>query len=147
MKPPLLELLAIKPSEKIVRFSSQNASSCSMNRSQAQPPPTAMQAATGSALFLDRDGIVNIDHGYVHREDQFEFVAGIFDLARFWTTEIKRPIVIITNQAGIGRGYFDEDAYAELTRWMCQRFVAEHAPIARVYHCPFHPEHGIGRYR
>jgi HAD superfamily hydrolase (TIGR01662 family) len=47
----------------------------------------------------------------------------------------------------IGRGYFDEKAHADLTRWMCNRFEAERAAIARVYHCPSHPRHGIGAYR
>jgi len=100
-----------------------------------------------SALFLDRDGVINIDRGYVHRADQFEFVPGIFELARFWTKELRRPVVVITNQSGIGRGYFDESAHEDLTRWMCDRFEAEHASIARVYHCPYHPLQGIGEYR
>src|SRR5262245_56282446 len=100
-----------------------------------------------SALFLDRDGVINVDRGYVHRPDQFEFIAGIFPLARFWADELRRPIVVISNQSGIGRGYFNETSYADLTRWMCARFEAERAPIARVYHCPFHPTHGVGAYR
>jgi D-glycero-D-manno-heptose 1,7-bisphosphate phosphatase len=100
-----------------------------------------------SALFLDRDGVINVDRGYIHRPDQFEFVPGIFELARFWTNELHRSIVVITNQSGIGRGYFDECAYEDLTRWMCDRFEAEHTSIARVYHCPYHPLHGIGEYR
>jgi D-glycero-D-manno-heptose 1,7-bisphosphate phosphatase len=100
-----------------------------------------------SALFLDRDGVINIDRGYVHKIDEFEFASGIFDLARFWAQEIDRPIIVISNQSGIGRGYFEENAFAELTDWMCRRFAAEGAPIARVYHCPFHPEHGIGSYK
>jgi D-glycero-D-manno-heptose 1,7-bisphosphate phosphatase len=100
-----------------------------------------------SALFLDRDGVINVDRGYIHRSDQFEFVPGIFELARFWTNELRRLIVVITNQSGIGRGYFDESAYEDLTRWMCERFEAEHIAIARVYHCPYHPLHGVGEYR
>jgi D-glycero-D-manno-heptose 1,7-bisphosphate phosphatase len=100
-----------------------------------------------SALFLDRDGVINVDREYIHRSAQFEFVPGIFELARFWTNELRRPIVVITNQSGIGRGYFDEWAYEDLTRWMCERFEAEHTSIARVYHCPYHPLHGIGQYR
>jgi D-glycero-D-manno-heptose 1,7-bisphosphate phosphatase len=100
-----------------------------------------------SALFLDRDGVINVDHGYVHRPDQFEFVPGIFELARFWTHELRRPIIVVTNQSGIGRGYFDESAYVDLTHWMCDRFEAEGAAIARVYHCPYHPQHGVGEYR
>ena len=79
--------------------------------------------------------------------DQFEFVPGIFELARFWTNELRRPIVVVTNQSGIGRGYFDENAYADLTRWMCGRFEAEGTTITRVYHCPYHPLDGIGEYR
>jgi D-glycero-D-manno-heptose 1,7-bisphosphate phosphatase len=100
-----------------------------------------------SALFLDRDGVINVDRGYIHRPDQFEFVPGIFELARFWTNELRRLIVVVSNQSGIGRGYFDEWAYEDLTRWMCDRFKAEHTAIARVYHCPYHPLHGIGQYR
>ena len=100
-----------------------------------------------SALFLDRDGVINVDRGYIHRPDQFEFVPGIFELARFWTNELRRLIVVVSNQSGIGRGYFDEWAYEDLTRWMCERFEAEHTAIARVYHCPYHPLHGIGQYR
>src|SRR5262245_65833484 len=100
-----------------------------------------------SALFLDRDGVINVDRGYIHRSDQFEFAPGIFDLARFWTNELQRPIVVVTNQSGIGRGYFDENTYADLTRWMCDRFGAERTAIARVYHCPYHPRDAIGDYR
>jgi D-glycero-D-manno-heptose 1,7-bisphosphate phosphatase len=100
-----------------------------------------------SALFLDRDGVINVDRGYIHRPDQFEFVPGIFELARFWTNELRGVIVVVTNQSGIGRGYFDECAYEDLTRWMCGRFEAEHTAIARVYHCPYHPLHGVGEYR
>jgi HAD superfamily hydrolase (TIGR01662 family) len=136
-----------KVSDKIARLRFKKMRPRPMKRSQAQPAKTAVRTASGSALFLDRDGIVNVDRGYDHQSDQFELVTGIFDLARFWTTEVNRPIIIITNQSGIGRGYFDEDAYADLTRWMCQRFVAEQAPIAHIYHCAYHPEHGIGRYR
>src|SRR5215831_15723777 len=101
----------------------------------------------GSALFLDRDGVINVDRGYVHRSEQFEFVPGIFELARFWTNELRRPIVVVTNQSGIGRGYFDENAYADLTRWMCERFEAERSAITRIYHSPYHPLDGIGEYR
>jgi D-glycero-D-manno-heptose 1,7-bisphosphate phosphatase len=99
------------------------------------------------ALFLDRDGVINVDRGYVHRADQFEFIPGIFELARFWTNELRRPIIVVTNQSGIGRGYFDQAAYDELTRWMCGRFEAEGTAIARVYHCPHHPLDGVGEYR
>jgi D-glycero-D-manno-heptose 1,7-bisphosphate phosphatase len=98
------------------------------------------------ALFLDRDGVINIDRGYVHRVDQFEFLPGIFELARF-AAKLAWPIIVVTNQAGIGRGLFCEADYQAVNEWMCDRFQTERAPIAKVYHCPFHPELGVGDYR
>jgi D-glycero-D-manno-heptose 1,7-bisphosphate phosphatase len=98
------------------------------------------------ALFLDRDGVINIDHAYVVRTEDFDFVPGIFDLVRA-AHRAGRPVFVVTNQAGIGRGLYTEDDFAALTRWMCARFEAEGAPIARVYHCPSHPTAGIGRYK
>jgi D-glycero-D-manno-heptose 1,7-bisphosphate phosphatase len=99
------------------------------------------------ALFLDRDGIINVNHGYVHRIEQFEFMPGIFDLVRFALHELGWHVVVTTNQSGIGRGYFSEADFDALTQWMCERFAAENAPLTRVYHCPYHAEHGIGPYR
>ncbi|MBX9778439.1 MAG: HAD family hydrolase [Xanthobacteraceae bacterium] len=98
------------------------------------------------ALFLDRDGVINVDRGYVHRVDQFEFLPGIFELARF-AAERAWPIVVVTNQAGIGRGLYGEADYQTVNQWMCDCFRGEQAPIARVYHCPFHAELGVGEYR
>jgi D-glycero-D-manno-heptose 1,7-bisphosphate phosphatase len=118
-----------------------------MNDADTQRPVGSGQFGASGALFLDRDGIINVDHGYVHRISEFQFVPGIFDLTRFWTVEVQRPIIVISNQSGIGRGYFDEAQYTELTRWMCQRFAVEGSPIARVYHCPSHPQHASGPYR
>ena len=97
------------------------------------------------ALFLDRDGVINVDHGYVHRVDQFEFQSGIFELTRF-AASLAWPIVVVTNQAGIGRGLYCEADYQAVNAWMCDRFRSEQAPIAKVYHCPFHPELGVGEY-
>ncbi len=99
------------------------------------------------ALFIDRDGIINVDHGYVHRVDQFDFVPGIFELVRYVIGVLRWPVIVATNQSGIGRGYFDEQAYEALTRWMCERFRQQGTPLTRVYHCPYHPLHGIGAYR
>jgi D-glycero-D-manno-heptose 1,7-bisphosphate phosphatase len=103
--------------------------------------------AERSALFLDRDGVINVDRGYIHHPDQFEFMTGIFELARFAVNELGWNVVVVTNQSGIGRGFFDESAYEHLTHWMCDRFADENAPITKVYHCPYHPEFGIGAYR
>ena len=60
---------------------------------------------TRRALFLDRDGVINVDRGYVCTQDQFEFVEGIFDLCRY-ATDLGYLVIVVTNQAGIGRGYY-----------------------------------------
>jgi D-glycero-D-manno-heptose 1,7-bisphosphate phosphatase len=94
------------------------------------------------ALFLDRDGVINVEKNYVHRVEDFEFLDGIFDLCRA-AIERKMPIVVVTNQAGIGRGYYSEAQFQTLTEWMKDRFEEERAPISAVYFCPNHPEQGI----
>jgi D-glycero-D-manno-heptose 1,7-bisphosphate phosphatase len=97
------------------------------------------------ALFLDRDGVINHDHGYIHKSDNFDFVDGIFDLA-YSAHEKNYKLVVITNQAGIGRGYYTEDQFHQLTAWMRQQFLKAGAPISGVYFSPYHPTDGIGRY-
>jgi D-glycero-D-manno-heptose 1,7-bisphosphate phosphatase len=99
------------------------------------------------ALFLDRDGVINVDHGYVFQVEKFQFIPGIFDLTRFVANELGWPIVVVTNQSGIGRGLFDEKAYDAITKWMCDQFAAAGSPLTHVYHCAHHPTHGIGQYR
>jgi D-glycero-D-manno-heptose 1,7-bisphosphate phosphatase len=94
------------------------------------------------ALILDRDGVVNIDTGYPHRIEECRFIDGIFELVRAFH-EHDFVIVVATNQAGIGRGYYGETEFRALMDWMCGHFDGR---IAAVYHCPFHPE-GIGAYR
>lgn len=101
---------------------------------------------TNRALFLDRDGVINIDHGYVHRVEDFCFIDGIFNLVRL--ARLKGYIIIvITNQAGIARGYYSESVFLELTKWMCNQFKVEGAFIDKVYFSPYHPDHGLGNYK
>lgn len=98
------------------------------------------------ALFLDRDGIINEEKDYVHRVEDFTFIDGIFDLCRSAMTA-GMPIVVVTNQAGIGRGYYSEGQFLALTDWMQNRFFEQGVFIDAVYFCPFHPDHGVGKYR
>jgi D-glycero-D-manno-heptose 1,7-bisphosphate phosphatase len=98
------------------------------------------------ALFLDRDGVINVEKNYVWRIDDFEFVPGIFELCRTAENLDMVPIVI-TNQAGIGRGYYTESDFQALTKWMLGEFRVRGIDIGRVYHCPFHPTEGVGEYR
>jgi D-glycero-D-manno-heptose 1,7-bisphosphate phosphatase len=107
-----------------------------------------MPAAPGlrRAAFLDRDGVINIDHGYVFRSEAFEFVPGL--LAGCVLLHRRGfALVVVTNQSGIGRGLYSEDDYRRLTEWMTDRFAAAGAPLAGVYHCPHHPQAALTEYR
>lgn len=98
------------------------------------------------ALFLDRDGVINVDHGYVHRAQDFAFVPGIFELCHV-ARDAGLRLVVVTNQAGIGRGLYLESDFQALTAWMRDRFLAQGVELDAVYHCPFHPTAGVGEYR
>jgi D-glycero-D-manno-heptose 1,7-bisphosphate phosphatase len=98
------------------------------------------------ALFLDRDGVINVDHGYVSKPGDFEFVPGIAELCRR-AKELGYLVFVVTNQAGIGRGYYTEQEFLTLTEWMCDLLRAQGALIDKVYYCPYHEAHGVGRYR
>lgn len=102
--------------------------------------------ALRKALFLDRDGVINVDYGYVHRKQDCVFVDGIFELVRA-ANKAGYAVVIVTNQAGIARGYFTVEQFDAFTAWMLDRFVVSGAQINRLYYCPHHPEHGSGEYR
>lgn len=97
------------------------------------------------ALFLDRDGVVNVDKNFVHTQAEFEWMSGIFELCRK-AHEAGYLLVICTNQSGIGRLLYSESQFLALTEWMKQRFSQESAPLTAVYFCPFHPEAGKGQY-
>ncbi|MDD9269508.1 HAD family hydrolase [Paenibacillus sp. GCM10023248] len=98
------------------------------------------------ALLLDRDGVINIDKSYVYKVEDFEFNEGIFEnLLRFQRAGFL--LIIVTNQAGIGRGYYTEKDFWELTAWMVKQFEAHGIRMAKVYFCPYHPVHGIGEYK
>lgn len=94
---------------------------------------------TKKALFIDRDGVINIDKVHVYRKEDFEFNEGIFDLCRKYVEE-GYLIIVITNQAGIAKGIYGEKEFDALTRWMLEQFSAKGVEISGVYHCPHHPD-------
>lgn len=98
------------------------------------------------ALFLDRDGVININHGYVHQIKNFDFIDGIFELAKAAHAG-RYLLIVVTNQAGIARGYYTEQQFLELSEWMCEQFKMRGAPIAKVYYSPYHPTAGLGKYK
>ena len=91
------------------------------------------------ALFLDRDGVINVHNGYTYTTGAFIFIEGIFDLCRSYARR-GFLIFVITNQAGIAKGLFTEDQFLELTAWMLEKFREEGIAIAHVYYCPHHPD-------
>lgn len=98
------------------------------------------------ALFLDRDGVINHEVGYLYRAEQVRFVDGIFPLCRA-ARALGYKLVVVTNQSGIARGLYTTDQFEALMIWMRAEFVQEGAPLDAVYHCPYHPEHGVGEFR
>ena len=97
-------------------------------------------------MFLDRDGVINVNHGYVHDAESFEFIDGIFEVARAAHASGYK-LIVITNQSGIGRGYYSEQQFHQLSEWMCNEFLNAGAPIEKVYFSPFHPTEGYGDYK
>jgi D-glycero-D-manno-heptose 1,7-bisphosphate phosphatase len=91
------------------------------------------------ALFLDRDGVINRNHGYVYRVSDFEFFPEIFDICQI-AQKADMTIVVITNQSGIGRGYFTEKEFHSLTDWMVSEFARREIRIHMVLHAPENPE-------
>lgn len=115
---------------------------------RATPPAERDDAGNAArpAAFLDRDGVINIDHGYVYRQEDFAFVPGAIEAAAE-LAGMGYALVVVTNQSGIARGYYTENDFRALTRWMSARFAQAGAPLAGVYHCPHHPEAGDGALR
>lgn len=108
--------------------------------------PTRTVSAVQPAAFLDRDGVINVDHGYLHRIEDFEFIAGVLPACHA-LAQAGYALVIITNQSGIGRGRYSEADFHTLTAWMHERFSKADAALAGVYFCPHHPTEALGAYR
>ena len=103
-------------------------------------PPAALRSR--KALFLDRDGVININHGYVSKKEDFDFIDGIFELCRK-ARKKGYAIIIVTNQSGIARGYYSEDEFKRLTRWVEHQFWKQGIQILHTFHCPHHPDYSF----
>jgi len=91
------------------------------------------------ALFLDRDGVINKEKNYVFKIEDFEFIDGIFDFCEYFRKK-GYLIFVITNQAGIARGFYSHEDFSALTDWMVAQFAQRNIYISRVYYCPHHPD-------
>jgi len=113
------------------------------------PQANALLAAATvprKALLLDRDGVINSNHGYVHTPEQTDWIPGIFDLVA-QAHQQKMLTVVVTNQAGIGRGYYSEDEFLAYTAWVHAQFAQHGTPLLATFWCPHHPDAGSGTYK
>ncbi len=101
--------------------------------------------AARPALFLDRDGVINVDRNYVCRVEDFEWIAGAQDVIRRFNA-MGWWVFVVTNQSGIARGYYTEEQMQALHDWMNAELARSGARIDRIYHCPFHEDGVIPRY-
>jgi D-glycero-D-manno-heptose 1,7-bisphosphate phosphatase len=111
-----------------------------------EQPPAPFPTGQCKALFLDRDGIINANHGYVHTAAGTDWVEGIFELCRA-ARQAGYILVVVTNQAGIARGYYSESQFLDYTRWMHAEFAARGVPLAATWYCPHHPQGELAQYR
>lgn len=102
-------------------------------------------AQTVPAIFLDRDGTINVDHGYVHEIDQFQFIDGVIE-ACLQLKEMGFALVLVTNQSGIARGKFSEAQFLRLTEWMDWSLADRGVDLDGIYFCPHHPEGSVKEY-
>lgn len=98
------------------------------------------------AAFLDRDGVICVDRGYLHRSEDFAFVPGAVEGLRRLAA-YGYALTVVTNQSGIARGYFSEDDYAALTRHMVTRLEQAGIRLAGIRHCPHLPHAEVAAYR
>jgi D,D-heptose 1,7-bisphosphate phosphatase len=96
--------------------------------------------------FLDRDGVINQDADHVHAPSEFRFMPGMPQAIRA-LNDAGWLVIVVTNQAGIGRGLYTEAEFEEFTAWIDERLAEGGAHVDATYHCPHHPTAGLGEYR
>lgn len=98
------------------------------------------------AAFIDRDGVINADHGYVHRAEHFELLSGVTAALRR-LKESGFLLIVVTNQSGIARGLYTEADYAALTQHLRDLLATEGVTLDAAYHCPHLPDATVAAYR
>jgi len=90
-------------------------------------------------VFIDRDGVINKEVGYLHKIKDFEFIDGVFDTCLHFQ-KLGYSLIIITNQSGIARGYYSKDDFHLVNNWMIDQFENQGVSILDVFFCPHGPE-------
>ena len=91
------------------------------------------------AVFLDRDGIINVDKSYLYKIEEFEFCEGIIEVLKY-LENLGYLLIVVTNQSGIGRGYYTQDDFNLLTSWMLDKLKEDGIEIQKVFYCPHVPD-------
>lgn len=97
-------------------------------------------------IFLDRDGTINEEVNYLHRPEDLRILSGVPEAIRLFN-EHGYQVVVVTNQAGVARGYYREEDVENLHRYLNEQLKPYGAHIDHFFYCPHHPEHGIGEYK
>lgn len=97
-------------------------------------------------IFLDRDGTINVEKSYLYKWEDFEFeknaIEGLKELKN-----LGYEFIVVTNQSGIGRGYYTEEDLVALNNQMTEKLKEFGIEILECFYCPHHPEKGIGKYK
>jgi D-glycero-D-manno-heptose 1,7-bisphosphate phosphatase len=91
------------------------------------------------AIFIDRDGVINKEVGYLHKIKDFKFIDGVFD-ACLHLQNLGYHLIIVTNQSGISRGYYGENDFHVVNNWMLEQFSHQDIKFLDVFFCPHGPE-------
>jgi len=109
-------------------------------------PDTPPAQLLRPALFLDRDGVLNEDPGYVYRWEDFRWIEGAIEVVAAFN-RAGWLVIVVTNQSGVGRGYYTEADMHALHARMAEELAAAGARIDAFYHAPHHPEAKLDAYR
>jgi D-glycero-D-manno-heptose 1,7-bisphosphate phosphatase len=98
------------------------------------------------ALFLDRDGVIIKEKNYLYKIEHVEFINGVFEQLKLFENR-GYLLIVITNQGGIARGYYSEDDFNKVTKWMVNEFHIHGVNITKVYYSPYHPDYNVNIFK
>jgi D-glycero-D-manno-heptose 1,7-bisphosphate phosphatase len=98
------------------------------------------------AVFLDRDGTINEEMGYINHPDRFIVFPFVADSIKIFN-DLEMKVIVVTNQSGVARGYFKDSLVLELHDKLMKKMSEEGAKIDEIYYCPHHPVEGQGNYK